>query len=248
MKELNSTLRVLGLSEGEIKTYLQALELGPSTVLDLSKSTKLSRQATYDAIEALTKRGLMTNAEQTKKKLFAAEDPERLADYARRREQEIKGYIAELERAVPELKLRTGGERPSVRVFEGKEGVLAIVEDMQRSHPKNSVEISDLDAMYMILMPEDLLPMRNLMKKFHVQSKSLLTKASTSRIVDADRRLLPENMRGFRSNITVYEDKIALVTFVGKMQSVIIESKPLAQAFRILFDLAFETAKKFPPA
>lgn len=244
MKDISPTLQSLGLLESEVKTYLAALERGPSAAADLAKATSLSRQAVYTAIDSLTERGLMASVARGKKSLYAAESPTKLLTYAKRREAEMRGRIRDLEQAVPELELRTGGERPVVRMFEGKEGLRAIIEDMREHKTKRSVEITDLDAMYRVLSPEDLKAMREELTKHGTKVRGIYAGAPGPRKVDADRIMLEDKDGGFRSNIGIYGDHIALVTFEGKMHSIIIESGSLTKAMRLLFELAFKGAKK----
>lgn len=231
-------LKSLGLLESEIQTYLAALERGPSTVVELAKATRLSRQATYGAIESLTKRSLMTSVVSGKKKLFAAEHPEKLLAYARRRETEMRDRVRDLERLLPQLELQVGGEKPIVKVYEGKEGVFAIIDEIKRARPKEMLEITDLDAMYAILSAKDLLPLRNELKQLGITVHGLYTGTPSQPVVKVDRHTLPSEQSGFKSNVAVYGDTVALITFTGKMVSIIIESKPLAQTLRILFDRA----------
>ena len=56
--------------------------------------------------------------------------------------------------------------------------------------------------------------------------------------------MLGEEDAGFESNIGIYGNKVIMVTFHGKMHSVVIDSEPLAQAMRILFENAYENLKK----
>lgn len=243
MKDIVPLLRSLGLLESEVKTYLAGFEHGAGTVLDYTKETKLSRQATYAAIESLTKRGLMTSVVHGKKRLYAAEHPDKLLAYAKRREADMKEKIGELERALPELALQMGGEKPMVRVYEGKEGLRAIIEDM-RAHPsQNLVEMTDLAAMYKVLSPEDLAHMRTEMKKIHARVKGIYSGTAIQSPEDIDRFFLPKELGDFKSNIGIYGDKITFVTFEGKMHSVVIESRPLVKTLRILFQLALQGAK-----
>jgi sugar-specific transcriptional regulator TrmB len=160
MRDVAPILRSLGLLESEVKVYLAALECGPSTVIDLAKATRLSRPATYAAIAALGERGIMSTVTAGKRRLFAAEHPDRLLHYARTREAELHGQVEDLSRALPELALRIGGARPVVKSFEGKEGIQAIIEDIARTRPKTMEEITDVDAMRTVVDPEELKPMR----------------------------------------------------------------------------------------
>lgn len=243
MKDFEPILRTLGLLDSEIKTYLSALENGPSTVLELSKLTKLSRQASYTAIESLVSRGLMTSVLQEKKRFYAADHPQKLVDFARRREAQMKEHIQELTQSLPELELRVSGEKPVVKVYEGKEGVRAMMADIKVSKPTSSQEIADLEAMYKVLTVEDLTPMRNELKRLGTHVEGLYAGEPSRKIASSERHLLPKSMSDFKANITIYNDKIALVTFEGKMHSVLIESKALAKTLRILFGLAFTSDK-----
>ena len=243
MKDIKPILRSLGLLESEIKTYLRALQRGPSTVLELTKHTALSRQATYVAIQALTDRGLMSSSLHGKKRLYAAEHPDKLLAYAQRREQQLKERITDLKRALPELELQLGGERPVVKVFEGKEGIRAIISDMQATRHKDAEEITDVEAMYTVIGKDDLEPMRKEIKKYGTQVRGLYSGPVVETDLKTERFALPEKHSGFKANIGIYGNKIALVTFEGKMYSIMIESEALTKTLHILFELAFENAK-----
>lgn len=244
MKNITPILSSLGLLDSEINTYLAALKHGPGTVLELIKLTRLSRQATYTAIEALTERGLMTSVTRGKKRYYAAEHPDKLLAYAQRRESELKERIGDLKRTLPELELVVGGERPLVKVYEGKEGVRAILDDVRTSSPKELKEITDLDAMYNILTPEDLKPFRDALKKAKTNVKGIYSGEPTDPASKLRNYYLPEGITDFKADIGVYGNKVALITFEGKMYSVIVESKALAKTLSILFDLAWECLKK----
>ena len=245
MKDISPILKALGLLDSEIKLYLQALEDGPGTVLDLAKATGLSRQAIYVAIESLTGRGLMSNALRGKKRFYAAEHPDKLLDYAKRRDTEMHERVQDLERMLPELELASGGEKPVVRVFEGKEGLRAVMADLRNTETKESLEIADLEAIYQVLSAEDLAALRDSVKKGKTKVRGLYAGQAQESANTIDRISLAKEQGGFKSHIGTYgDDKIALVTFEGKMYSVIIESKPLTKAMRILFETALGTGKK----
>ncbi|KPJ85350.1 hypothetical protein AMJ57_03420 [Parcubacteria bacterium SG8_24] len=240
MKDVKPILQSLGLLDSEIDTYLAALENGPDTAIELAKLTGLSRQAVYTAIETLSKRGLMSSSLEGKRKMFAAEPPDKLLAYARRKDAEMHERVRDLERLVPELEMRTGGERPVVKVFEGKEGMKTIIDDIRSSREKESYEITDLDAMYKVLSPEDLASMRQALQKAGRKVRGIYSGKPTRTAVDVHRRFLPSRHAGFESNIGIYGNKVIMVTFKGKMHSIMIESGPIAKAVRILFKMAFK--------
>lgn len=247
MKDISPILKALGLLDSETKLYLRALEDGPGTVLDLAKATGLSRQAIYVAIESLTLRGLMSSALRGKKRFYAAEHPDKLLDYAKRRDAEMRERVQDLERLLPELELRVGGEKPIVKLFEGKQGLRAVILDMQASKAKDNLEIADLEAMRAVLKPEDLEPMRKELKKLGAHVRGIYAGEPSGKTLPSERFFLPASAGGFKSNVTVYGDKVAMVTFEGKLYSVIIESAALAKALKTLFRLALEGGAKDLP-
>lgn len=247
MVDVAPLLRTLGFLESEIKVYLAALEHGPSTVIDLAGATRLSRPATYAAIEGLAARGLMSAVVVGRKRLSVAEHPDRLVQYAQRRASELGNLVSDLERALPELQLRVGGEKPIVKAFEGKEGIRAIMEDIRQTRPKAIEEIADLDAMRAVLSVDDLAPLRQELRKVGARIRGLYA-GRDARADEADGRVLPESLRGFRGNVSIYGDKIALVTFAGKLHSVIVEDAALAATLRALFEVAWGQAEGLPKA
>lgn len=244
MKDVAQILKSIGLVDSEIKTYLQALQHGPSTVIDLAKYTGLSRQATYLAIESLSKRGLMSSVLRGKKSYYAAEAPSKLLAYAERKKKELAEQIDDLKKAVPDLELQAAGERPVVRFYEGKEGLRTHIADMKESKVKLLYEISDVAAMYKVLSQDDLKPLRETLSTLKTKIRGFYSGTTSPKTVDVDRFFLPEKYSDFKSNISVYENKVGIVTFAGKISSVVIESEPLAKTMRILFELAFEANKQ----
>lgn len=240
MQHIATILHSLGFVDSEINTYTASLEHGPGTVIDLTKLTKLSRQATYVAIETLTNRGLMSSVLKGKKKYYLSEDPEKLLAYAERKQQEMKEKIGDLSRVLPELKLKARGEHPVVKLFEGKEGIKAILEDIEKTRPKDILSIVDLDASRSILSDEDLKPYHEALEKAGTRVYALRAGEKRRSHNELFTALLPEEFHNFHSEIFIYSNKIALVVFEGKMNSVIIESAPLTRTMRVLFHLAFK--------
>lgn len=240
MKDLSPILQSLGLLDSEIKTYLGALQSGPSTVIDLAKATGLSRQATYTAISALTERGLMSSVQRGKKTMYAAESADKLMGYARRRQDDLSVRVDELKEIIPELKLQTGGSRPAVRMYEGKEGILALIEDFRNEGPKSALELTDVEAMYSVLKPEDLAEMRKAVAKSKVKIRGIYAGTPQKTEVNVDRMILPKEYGGFATDIGVRGNSVSFATFKGKMYSVVIESPEIARAMETLFRLAFK--------
>lgn len=229
----------LGLTATETKIYLASLELGPTSVQEIAKKAKLSRTATYDAIELLQQRGLISTFERDKKRYFAAEDPESTVAHFKERIRQMQQQIETLNRALPEVKLMAGGGRPVVRFYEGKDGLYTLFHDLSRVSPRFMYEVTNLDDVYAFFDQEMLKDARKIFDPVRTRVRILHRGAIRSRRPQTEFcELLPE-LGEFHGDIWMYEDRVAFVTFVGKIVTVIIESKPFADTSRVLFEAAW---------
>ena len=244
MINIKKILNSLGLLESEIKTYVAALELGPSTVIMLSKRTRLSRQAIYDALGALTDRGIMSSLMRGKKRLYTAEHPETLLQYAQRKQKDLDTQIDKLEHMIPKLELQLNQEKPVVKLFEGKEGVKMMAEVISSvAEGAELYEISDYGAIYSVLSLEDL----SVLSKIHENKRTtkkvfsyMLSKRPKS--PNVERYMInTKEYPSFSADIFVTENKVFMISFSGNMYAVYIENKDIAQTMKTLFRFAEKT-------
>jgi len=246
MSDIRTILTSLGLLESEVKTYLAALGLGPSTVIALSKATKLSRQAIYDALSALVEHGIMSSVLKGKKRHYLAEHPDTLLAYAKKRKSDLSVQVKNLKRLVPKLTLQMGGDRPVVRMLEGKEGVkmmAEIVEDLPFG--EELYELVDTKVLFSILNPVDLEDYREALKKKKIEVTAIaLGDPVTEKPENVKCRILLDEKKhdSFAANLIVAGNKVFAVSFTGKMYAVYIENEDMANTIKMLFKLA-ENAK-----
>jgi len=234
----------LGLSATETKVYLTSLSLGPTSVQDIAKESRLSRTATYDAVESLQKRGLLSTYMRGKKRYFAAEDPERAVAYFRENVHKMEGHLDGFLRAIPELKLKIGGDRPTVHFYEGDEGIFTLFRDVASVNPKELDEVSNVDDIYEHLDEKFLLELRKIINPEKMRYRILYRGQPRNPRAGVHLRRLPDNLGTFHGDIWIYENRVAFVTFVGKPVTVIIESEPFAETARVLFAAAWGFAQK----
>ena len=243
MKDLTPLLQSLGLTNSEIKTYLSVLEAGPGTIVEISQQTKVSRQATYSAVNSLILAGLMSSVLRGKKRLYAAEPPQNLAAYAERRTAELADVATQINTLVPELTMSTKRDQPVVKLFEGKEGLKAVIGDITTSLTKNLFELTDAKALRQVLSKTDLAPFVKQITKNKTVLHGLYSETAPETQLSTTQFKLEDKYSNFKADIELYDNKIVFMTFEHKMYSIIIENKPIAEAMRILFDLAFENMK-----
>lgn len=230
----------LGLSAAETRVYMASLKLGPTSVQEIAKAAKLSRTATYDVIAQLSDRGLMSTFERGKKKLFSAEEPERAVSYFKGQMRDLEEKIETFTRSLGEMKMMSGGERPIVRFFEGREALYALFSDFAAVHPTKDVfQLSNVDAVYANLDTKVMLEARKTFTSFRCAVKMLYRGELRNPREGVEYCRLLKEFGDFEGEIWIYEDRIAFAQFVGKLIAVIIESKPFTEMARVLFKAAW---------
>lgn len=246
MLQWNTLLRSLGFTDSESKIYLISLEMGPSSVQDIAKKADVSRVTTYAVIESLATHGLMSTLEKGKKTLYSAESPERLVSFVNNRMKEMENTLREVQSSINELKLLQHGDKPVVRMFEGKEGLNAIREDILKTNPDAVYEINNMDAMLTTHSIAELKPFQTELDRRKIVDETILlySKPARSR-THGHLYQLPVKDFSFFGNVAIYNNKVALTTFQGKNISVLIESEIIAQTMKELFRLAKGSASKY---
>src|SRR3989344_4183249 len=148
-------LKHLGLSENEAKIYMAMLELGPSVVVEIARKAQINRPTTYVQIESLKKKGLVSTQAKGKKQLFIAESPDKLELLIEGELKAVENKKNELNNFLPELLnlFNTSDQRPHVKFFEGKEGILALQKEFLKTDGAPIYGITSLDNVFE-LFPE----------------------------------------------------------------------------------------------
>lgn len=115
--EFTQALQAFGFDEKESAIYLAGLELGPTTVLELSRRTGLPRTTIYPILEDLRRRGYFRLGKSKRGSTYTAETPTVLDRILRDRAQRLTATLPKLEA------LRgTVREGAGVTLYEGSEG------------------------------------------------------------------------------------------------------------------------------
>jgi len=254
MPILHKTLEELGLSDKEAKVYLACLELGPSSVQKIAQYADINRVTTYVILESLIKKGLASTIEKGKKTFFIPEDPEQLSILLNKKQEEIEDKKRSLKKIMPELKdlLKLAGKKPVVRVYEGKEGLIALRQDYIKSSKTGSewTTFVPIDYLYEVFPPpKETLPSQRAKKKISVR---VIYNTPKGNILESNPKILrktrcvPADKFPFKSGVDIYgENKIAIINYKDKLMGVMIESKELHDTFKIIFELAWEAAGNY---
>lgn len=253
--EFIQELTNLGLKDKEAAVYLSCLELGPSPVQPIARKAKVVRATTYVILESLMSMGLVTKYKEGKKTLFSAETPRQLLRLLERQQEAIHEKQQDLEAILPELQMLTkaAGDKPSVRYFEGREGLRAIRQEMIMYGRVGDTFYNFTPADHLTsVFPdnEDTYYPQRIAKG--VYAKTLFTTTSESLKKSwlskenskfSERRFVSPEKFPVSAGMTIYRDRLAIGSYTGKLFGVVIESEQMTGMMRSLFELAWESAE-----
>ena len=243
MVNLLTELQNLGLSDKEAAVYFAALEMGQATADQLAKHAKIKRSTTYAYIESLMQKGLMSSFESGRKTYFTPESPkniERLFDAERKNLDKRKENLQEV---LPDLNqlFEGAGERPEVRFFTGKEGIVSIREEVLLCKDKNISVLFAIDAMSKVFSREERVDYTNRRIKKEIKVRILYTKDDgplTDPVSQYDKRKRIEfDEFSLGSDMVIFDDKVALMSMRGNLFGVIIQSVEISKSQLAMFDL-----------
>ncbi len=233
----------LGLSEKEAKVYLAALELGKTSVQNISKKAEVNRATTYVIIESLIKKGLMSSIEESKKQFFYAEPPEKLRMLFESMETEIVRKLDYLDKMLPELRALSAKEnvRPSIKYYEGKEGLRAIHKELSNQKSGTSRMIYSWDMLKDLIGAAEKGQFPDKGKPAGVKTKTLYAyRAGTlESTADGEKKKIPVDKFPINAEIAIFGSKVSIASLGNKIFGMIIEDNDLAEAFASLFELAW---------
>jgi sugar-specific transcriptional regulator TrmB len=243
MKKMESSLKAIGLTEGEIKVYSAILDLGTSTINKIHEKTGFERRTIYDVINKLIEKGLISYTLENKRKTYQCSHPNKLKEEINNKEKELN----ELKSKLPEFTSQFNASKPEIRaeVFRGIEGIKAIFEDMLNhketyfigggAYIKKRLPFywenynkrrENLKAKWVSLVRADL-PQKEI-----IIGKGIFT------------RILPEDFSGSPSVIFIYGNKVANVLWSEDFFAFVIESKEIAENYKRYHSYLWKLAKK----
>ena len=160
----------------------------------------------------------------------------------KRKEKEFKKYLPELETL-----FNISEEKPKVRFFEGKEGLIAIREDYFKAKDKNVLGIFARDEEKKVFTEEERNEAIKNRKNRKIKLKLLYTDIEKSE-PETDltiRKFIPKEKFPLSASFIIYDNKIGIVSLKGKLVGVIIENKEISNTLRSIFNLAWDGAGEY---
>ncbi len=246
--ELEAGLKAFGFEDKESKIYLAGLELGPTSVLELSRRTRLPRTTLYPILEELRRRGYFRFGKQKRRSVYIAEAPQVLGRHLIAREK----LFAEV---MPRLEALRGTVREGagVTLYEGSDGFRQLWQRIFRSGVKEYRIITSGTGL-LEFVHEPYLVKHIIAERIRRGIKSVQLIPATlaaKKIVAKDTaelresRFLPPDTP-IPATVIVFGNEVAFITTRRENTMILIASGEAAITHRTLFDLLWTQCQKSP--
>ncbi|MDR3642813.1 MAG: helix-turn-helix domain-containing protein [Candidatus Doudnabacteria bacterium] len=238
----------MNFSKKEADVYLGLLELGKATVSVIARKAGLNRTTGYHILDSLAAKGLVSVSGSEPLQEFVAESPEKITVLLQKKFDEYQNYLIKAKATVPQLKsFHNIKNRPHVKFYEGKQGLIDVYEDTLTSHEPLRA-FANFDDMHKAL--PDYFPsyyLRRAKKGLTIRGVVPITSEALEREKHNQKEaremvFVPHDKYYFTPEIDMYDNKLMIASWKEKL-GIIIESAEISDAMKKIFELAWIGAK-----
>ncbi len=234
-------LQRFGLSEKEAVVYETLLRTGKTTASQLATQTKLNRSTTYVQLRSLLNLGLVASFKNEKKTFFTAQSPENLEVLLHKQITTLERQKKQIKELLPDLAKAyvSHGVTPVIRHFQGKDGLMAMRNEVFNSEDKKIRIVMDYDDLTRVFTKDELRSYSDKRKQQTIQSYIIYSLESgpdfnpfhyqhLKRIKDASGL--------FGCDIYIYGNTVSFAAMKSDIVGVTIDQADIAKAMKRLFD------------
>jgi sugar-specific transcriptional regulator TrmB len=243
---MEEKLKLLGLTDNEIKVYIAILKECKCTGTKLRQKTGIANSRVYAALDTLLQKGIITYEKRQKGKIYSALEPEVIKEFMQERMKKI-------EEVIPYLKTLQQKEKETTEtaVFEGFQGFKSALYKMVNECPKGGT-IDILGFSNQAYKNEKLAALLR-----DVNKVSKVKKHKFRMILDNKKNEFFEQRKkedlgqirfmekGFRSPaaIDIFQDYVFILLWEETPYAFVIRNKNIAEGFKIYFNFLWNMAK-----
>ncbi len=219
-------LQNFGLTEAEVKLYIELLRTGESTAATLSNKTNTNRTFTYDRLKKLLDIGLISSIIKDNKKYFKAAEPNQLLQLLKEKEEQVRSVLPDLEQLKSPQK-----EGPKVELFSSKKGVRTALNLVLRE--RKEVLIHGSLSPFMKTMESYFTIWNQRRTKEKIKAKILTSEHVEVPFAEID--ILSEEEKSATTTFT-FGDKIIIAVWSDIPVAILIEDKDIAKENSAFFN------------
>jgi len=245
-------LEEIGLTRGEIAVYTALLELGQTTTGSIIKKAKVSSSKTYQILDKLMDKGIVSYIIKSGTKYFEPTPPERILDYLDEKENNIFQQKEEAKKLIKEIKLKQEKLKyiSDATVFKGLRG-------LKTAYTVSKNDVKRGDTIYGMFIPKVNPPLLaffkdyidDFSKRFKVKNLLLFNEPVpeidlVKNIRGVQTRIVPKEFKA-PTEIAIHHNNVIISTTGGiEYITILIKNKEIADSFKKYFKTIWELSKK----
>lgn len=249
---IHKTLFSLGLDLKEIKFFETSFKMGPSTINEVAKNSRLQRSTAYLIADELIKKGFLLEDLKGYKKKIIAQSPLKLLRMLSAKQRLLRRQELEMEEVLPALEAQYQASeiRPKVKVFEGRGGLLQIWDDVLSTKGEILCWTNqETENLKLGLLNERFINQR-IKRGINIRVFAVNNPGGL-KLMEKDPQslrktiILPEETF-FATETYIYDNKIAILDYTKDIIGTIIESLPISASQRAVFELTWSQLRIQP--
>ena len=124
-----STLRKIGLTEGEAKVYLSLIRIGTSTIGPILNESGITKSMIYQILEKLIRKGLVSFIIKEKTKYYQSSSPTKLLDFVEEKKEGLMETKEEIKSLIPSLLMQQQRIKNQATIYQGLKGLMTAYEN-----------------------------------------------------------------------------------------------------------------------
>ena len=231
-------LQKIGLNTNEVKIYLALLKLGSAQAGNISKESQVNRTTTYDSVERLIEKGLVTYVISANRKVFRPVAPETLLNQLKEKQKIVEESLPELNQLFKQAK-----EKEESDIYKGRKGIKSILNDILNY--KEYIAFGS-SGRFLGIMKYDFVAFQKRKKELKIKAKVILSESSKRteqvRLAYSKFKYIPDKFTAPTTTF-VYGDKIAIIVWSETPIATLITSKEVVESYKNYFNLLWKIAK-----
>lgn len=233
-----------GLTDKEASVYVALLELGPSSVQDVSSKSGAHRSTSYAVLESLRARGLINTEEEERRTRYVPVPPETLMQLLEEEQRQIRDKMDKIQLAMPMFRAmyNSAPGKPTVRFFDGEDGIAEARSILLEHAEGELLSFCSVDASLHRLA--NIEPRQREQATRRLSGRCLYATAPGVELPTYDQRnwimkKIPLAEMPFTGEINIIGSVIVAIVVQDSPMAFVVEHPMMAQLFRAIFETAW---------
>jgi len=227
---LTEELEEIGLSKRESETYLALLEQGQTKIGAVLKKTGIPSSKIYEVISRLQKKGFVSYIVRGKIKYFQAADPRVIANYFEEKKKKIDELVPKL------IYTQKASKHLSAEIFEGQKALFGLLANLISDAKKN-----ELYLVFSIAEENKNNSAQIFFRNFALRRKLKCLDTRVLKNIKEHKKERHTKLKlrftrfNFPQGITIFRDKVIIISWTETPVAVKIESETFASQYKQFF-------------